>query len=77
MSRLARRLAVFLLVAAATAVGSSWWLYEGDLVEAVEPVVPDWNADALAVRAGLAEAPLPWPQGPAADPQGDAVPVGD
>lgn len=50
-----RRLVVFLVVASATAGGSTWWLYEGDLAQAVEPVLPEWDADALAIRAGVAD----------------------
>lgn len=54
-----RRLVVFVVVAAATAGGSTWWLYEGDLARAVEPVLPEWDADALAIRSGLADPGLP------------------
>ncbi|MCA9489985.1 MAG: hypothetical protein KC621_08680 [Myxococcales bacterium] len=50
-----RRLLTFLIVAAAVAAGSTWWLYEGDLAQAVEPVVPEWNADQLALRAGVVD----------------------
>ncbi|MCB9685442.1 MAG: hypothetical protein H6735_10415 [Alphaproteobacteria bacterium] len=50
-----RRLLTFLVVAAAVAAGSTWWLYEGDLAQAVAPVVPEWNADQLALRAGVVD----------------------
>lgn len=52
-----RRFFTFLVVAATTASATTWWLYEGDLAEAVEPVLPEWNADALALREGLAAPP--------------------
>jgi hypothetical protein len=52
-----RRLLTFVAVSVATAVGSTWWLYQGDLAEAVEPVVPEWNADALAIQAGIVDLP--------------------
>lgn len=53
-----RRLLTFLAVAAATAIGSLWWLHDGDLVEAVQPVMVEWDADGLARNAGLAEEPV-------------------
>ncbi len=52
-----RRLSMFVVVSVATAVGSTWWLYQGDLAEAVAPVVPEWNADALAIQAGIVDLP--------------------
>lgn len=66
-----RRLITFVVVATAVAGASTWWLYEGDLAEAVAPVVPEWNADQLAIRAGVADpAALESPSGedPAAQP---------
>ena len=63
-----RRLLTFLLVAALTAGGSTWWLYDGDLAEAVEPVmerVHEWDADGLAVEAGIADPTGSWPAPPA------------
>ncbi len=52
-----RRLLLFVVVSVSTAVGSTWWLYQGDLAEAVAPVVPEWNADALAIQAGIVDLP--------------------
>ena len=70
-----RRLLLFLVVSVSTAVGSTWWLYQGDLAEAVEPVVPEWNADALAIRAGIVDlpgaAPMAAPTGGAAGTDAD------
>lgn len=63
-----RRLLTFLIVAAATAGGTTWWLYDGDLAEAVEPVVDRvhaWDADGLAVEAGLADPTGTWSPPPA------------
>lgn len=51
-----RRAATFFIVAIATAVGSLWWLHEGDLAEAVDPVVAEWDADVLARDAGIVPA---------------------
>lgn len=52
-----RRLATVLIVATATAVGLLYWLHDGDLRDAVAPVMPtalpDWDADRLARAAGL------------------------
>ncbi|MEZ4317693.1 MAG: hypothetical protein R3F61_09315 [Myxococcota bacterium] len=48
-----RRLVTFLLVAVFTAAGSLWWLHDGDLVEAVQPVMVEWDADGLARNAGI------------------------
>lgn len=36
-----RRLVTVLVVAAVTAGGALWWLYDGDLAQGVEPVVDD------------------------------------
>lgn len=52
-----RRLITFLLVATATAAGSSWWLHDGDLAEAVQPVMVQWDADGLARNEGIADPP--------------------
>jgi len=48
-----RRLITFAAVAAATATASLWWLHDGDLAEAVQPVVAEWDADLLARNAGV------------------------
>jgi len=48
-----RRLATFTIVAAITAVGALYWLHDGDLREAVEPVAARWDADSLLQEAGL------------------------
>ncbi|MCB9673885.1 MAG: hypothetical protein H6737_02150 [Alphaproteobacteria bacterium] len=51
-----RRLITFLLVATCTAAGTLWWLHDGDLVEAVQPVMVEWDAEGLARNAGIDEA---------------------
>jgi len=43
------------VVAAATAVGVLWWLNDGDLRGAIEPVLAEWDADTLARDAGLVD----------------------
>jgi hypothetical protein len=48
-----RRLVTFLLVTVATAVGTLYWLHDGDLRAAAEPVVAEWNTDLLLQEAGL------------------------
>jgi hypothetical protein len=50
-----RRLVTFLLVTAATAAASLWWLHDGDLEEGLEPVLVEWDAEALARNAGISE----------------------
>lgn len=54
-----RRLATILLITVATAAGSLYWLHDGDLAAAVEPLKAEWNADVLAADAGVTEAPPP------------------
>lgn len=54
-----RRLLTFLAVAVGTAGLGLWWLYEGDLAQAVEPVVARWDADTLARDAGVSEVRSP------------------
>lgn len=54
-----RRLLTFVIVAAVTAASTSAWLYDGNLIAAVDPIIPaqaalDWNAQALASREGIA-----------------------
>lgn len=62
-----RRLATFLLIAVTTAVGTLYWLHDGDLVAAAEPVVAEWNTALLLQDAGLEGLPgLP----PTATPAG-------
>ena len=41
MTRWIRRLLTLLVVAAATAGATLWWLYDGDLEQGVQPVVDD------------------------------------
>lgn len=53
-----RRLITFLLVATVSAAGSLWWLHDGDLVEAVQPVMVEWDAEGLARNAGIGEEEL-------------------
>ena len=50
-----RRLLTFLFVCAVTSVGTLFWLHDGDLVEAVEPVMVQWDAEGLAKNAGIDE----------------------
>ena len=50
-----RRLVTFLIIASSTALGSLWWLHDGDLEQAIEPVFAEWDADLLARNAGVAE----------------------
>ena len=57
MLTLIRRLLTLLLLAFATAAATLWWLHDGDLEQAVDPVLREWDAAALAKRAGLGEAP--------------------
>lgn len=49
-----RRLATFAIIAVGTAVTTLWWLHDGDLAAAVEPVMAEWDADLLARNAGIA-----------------------
>ena len=62
-----RRLPTFLAVAAATATACLWWLHDGDLAEAVQPVLAEWDAELLARDAGIAE-PSPEPDDAVMDP---------
>jgi len=48
-----RRLATFLVVAVLTAVGTLYWLHDGDLKQAVEPVAARWDTELLLQEAGL------------------------
>lgn len=50
-----RRIVTFAVVAVVTAVGSLYWLYDGDLDQAAEPVMAEWDASALATSAGIPE----------------------
>jgi hypothetical protein len=50
-----RRLITFVLVATLTAGASLWWLHDGDLVEAVQPVMVEWDAEGLARNEGIGE----------------------
>ncbi|MBN2798001.1 MAG: hypothetical protein JXX28_02530 [Deltaproteobacteria bacterium] len=54
-----RRLLTFAGVAAAVAVGALWWLHDGDLAEAVAPALVEWDADRLAMDAGVPAEPAP------------------
>lgn len=54
-----RRLITIVVVAIATCAAALWWLHDGDLREAVEPVLVDWDAATLARDAGLPEDPRP------------------
>ena len=48
-----RRGITVLVVAVCTTVGSLYWLHDGELEEAVVPVLEEWNADELAREAGF------------------------
>lgn len=50
-----RRIVTLAAVAIVTAVASLYWLYDGDLEEAAEPVAAQWDASALATSAGIPE----------------------
>lgn len=52
-----RRLITLLITAACTATGTLYWLHDGDLRDAVEPVVAEWNAELLARQAGIGTQP--------------------
>lgn len=54
-----RRLLTLLAVAAATATAVLYWLHDGDLAAAVEPVVAEWDADLLVQEAGLGHLDAP------------------
>lgn len=73
-----RRLLTFAAVTAATATAALYWLHDGDLAAAVEPVAREWDADALVQEAGLqglSGAPA-WPE-PAAEPAEAASPAAE
>jgi hypothetical protein len=53
-----RRLITVLVVAIATCAAALWWLHDGDLREAMEPVLVDWDATTLARDAGVPEEPV-------------------
>ena len=48
-----RRLFAIFLIATFTAGGSLYWLHDGDIEAAVEPIKAEWNADVLAADAGV------------------------
>ena len=50
-----RRFLTVLVVAAVTALGTLYWLHDGDMDAAIAPVVSDWNADQLARDAGVGD----------------------
>ncbi len=52
-----RRLVTFVVIAIATATASLHWVHNGDLAEAVVPVIAEWDAELLARNAGLEAAP--------------------
>ncbi|MFK7931733.1 MAG: hypothetical protein AB8H79_26385 [Myxococcota bacterium] len=41
MAHWIRRIVTLIVIASLTAGGVLWWLYDGDMVQAVEPVVDD------------------------------------
>lgn len=60
-----RRALTFVVVAAVTAIASTSWLYDGDVLAAVAPVVPvAWNADQLAAEQGIVPAAAALPSAP-------------
>lgn len=50
-----RRLVTVAVVAIVTAVGSLFWLYDGDLEQAAPDISVEWDAAALATSAGIPE----------------------
>ncbi|NCG19884.1 MAG: hypothetical protein GWP91_12820 [Rhodobacterales bacterium] len=52
-----RRLVTFVVITIGTAIASLHWLHNGDLMEAVVPVIAEWDADLLARNAGLEDPP--------------------
>lgn len=48
-----RRAATFVVVMVGTAVAALWWLHEGDLGKAVNPVAAQWDAELLLRDAGI------------------------
>ncbi len=52
-----RHLVTFTAVAALTCGACLWWLHDGDVADAVRPVLPEWDAAELARRAGVAQDP--------------------
>jgi hypothetical protein len=70
-----RRLATIALLAAGTAAGVLYWLHDGDLAGAVEPVLPEWGALAHRVeQAVVADEPLE-PAGPPPTLEAGIAPV--
>ena len=68
-----RRLATFLVVTVATAVATLYWLHDGDLRAAAEPVVAEWNTAVLLQDAGLEG--LPGLPPVAVDPPSNELPA--
>lgn len=68
-----RRAATFLVVTVGTAIAALWWLHEGDLGKAVQPVSAQWDAELLLRDAGIAREPA-GTDAPAPD---DPEPAGD
>jgi hypothetical protein len=67
-----RRALMFFAVTAATATAALYWLHDGDLAEAVQPVVREWDADRLVQEAGLQSLPgLP----PLVEPPSEPTPA--
>ncbi len=45
-----RRAFVFLLTTSVTAGGILWWLHDGDLIAAIEPIIADWSREGLVTE---------------------------
>ena len=54
-----RRLATIVIIAGVTATATLWWLHDGDLGEAVRPVLQQWDAELLLRDAGVEEPSSP------------------
>lgn len=48
-----RRFLTFCVVVITTTTASLYWLHDGDLEQAIEPVLAEWDADLLAQDAGI------------------------
>jgi hypothetical protein len=79
-----RRFATAIAVAIGTAAAVLYWLHDGDLQEAIDPVLEEWDAETLARDAGFeqeASSPgtttLPAVDAPAVDAPADVAPATD
>ena len=60
-----RALVTFTLSATLTCAASLWWLHDGDLADAIQPMlpelVPEWDATLLVRDAGVPDDPAEEP----------------